>query len=119
MPRSTSSLSFFFVGIRESALFSLNNVDVESGRLQANERVQAMGLQGRYARPRVARPEPISTANGEALHQSIQAYQLELRQEQRLLERVPLGPLELASIRRMAIFHLSVAWLVVHMVKAI
>lgn len=79
--------------------------DVESARLQANEESRPWGFH--QDTPDIAWIErsPLSPLDRAALRQSVEAYQHELRQDkqQQLLEGVPLGPKDLASVRRVAI----------------
>jgi len=79
--------------------------DVESARLQANEQSKPWGFD--QDTPDIAWIErsPISAPERVAFQQTVSVYQQELRQEkqQDLLEGIPLGPKDMASIRRAAI----------------
>jgi hypothetical protein len=79
--------------------------DVESARLQANEQSKPWGFD--QDTPDIAWIErsPISATERAAFQQTVSVYQQELRQEkqQDLLEGIPLGPKDIASIRRAAI----------------
>lgn len=79
--------------------------DVESARLQANESSKPWG---HYCdTPDIAWIErtPLSTLDRDSFRTSVALYEQELRQEQQqqLLEGLPLGPKDIASIRRVAI----------------
>ena len=79
--------------------------DVESARLQANEESRPWGFN--QVTPDIAwiERQPLSPLDRAAFAQTVQLYEQQLRQErqQQLLEGVPLGPRDLASIRRVAI----------------
>lgn len=79
--------------------------DVESARLQANEESRPWGFN--QDTPDIAWIErtPLSTLDRTAFRSSVELYDQELRQEkqQELLEGIPLGPRDIASIRRVAI----------------
>jgi hypothetical protein len=79
--------------------------DVESARLQANESSKPWG--SACDTPDIAWIErsPLSTLDRDAFRASVDLYDQQLRREkqQQLLEGLPLGPKDIASIRRVAI----------------
>lgn len=79
--------------------------DVESARLQANEESRPWGSS--QDTPDIAWIEraPLSPLDRTAFHTSVALYDQELRHEKQreLLEGMPLGPKDIASIRRVAI----------------
>ena len=79
--------------------------DVESARLQANEESKPWGFDQDTPDIAWAERAPLSPFDRAAFQHTVALYEQELRQEkqQTLLEGIPLGPKDIASIRRVAI----------------